>query len=114
SVNQILERDSIRALAAHHAHGSIVEAIRVELDDVRRRLAAGEALDGQLEAATLARRVAHRLARQAQPNLRSVINATGIVLHTNLGRAPVAESAAPGAVDARRGVLNLGTCFLVG
>src|SRR5262245_28626021 len=107
SVNQVLERDPIRALAAQHAHEAIVDAIRVELDDVRRRLAAGETLDGKLDADNLARRVAHRLARQAQPKLRSVINATGIVLHTNLGRAPIAESAARAAYEAARGYLNL-------
>jgi L-seryl-tRNA(Ser) seleniumtransferase len=107
SVNQVLERDPIRALAAHHAHDVIVAAIRVELDDVRQRLAAGEALDGKLDADNLARRVAHRLTRQARPRLRGVINATGIVLHTNLGRAPVAESAARAAYEAARGYLNL-------
>jgi L-seryl-tRNA(Ser) seleniumtransferase len=42
-----------------------------------------------------------------RPRLRPVINATGIVLHTNLGRAPIAEEAAKAAYDAARGYLNL-------
>src|SRR5207253_3598418 len=48
-----------------------------------------------------------RLHRESQPRLRGVINATGIVLHTNLGRAPMAEEAARAAYDAARGYLNL-------
>jgi L-seryl-tRNA(Ser) seleniumtransferase len=51
--------------------------------------------------------VAERLGRETLPKLRSVINATGIVLHTNLGRAPVAEEAARAAYEAARGYLNL-------
>src|SRR5207244_12780306 len=47
------------------------------------------------------------LAVAIPPRLRPGINATGIVLHTNLGRAPVAEEAARAAYDAARGYLNL-------
>jgi L-seryl-tRNA(Ser) seleniumtransferase len=42
-----------------------------------------------------------------RPKLRTVINATGIVLHTNLGRSPIAEEAAKAAYEAARGYLNL-------
>jgi L-seryl-tRNA(Ser) seleniumtransferase len=48
-----------------------------------------------------------RLERDAAPRLRPVINATGVVLHTNLGRSPMAEEAARAAYDAARGYLNL-------
>src|SRR5205807_2323289 len=48
-----------------------------------------------------------RLGQEFRPKLRPVINATGIVLHTNLGRAPVAEEAARAAYEAARGYLNL-------
>jgi L-seryl-tRNA(Ser) seleniumtransferase len=51
--------------------------------------------------------VAHRLERELRAKLVSVINATGIVLHTNLGRAPLAEEAARAAGEAARGYLNL-------
>ncbi len=55
----------------------------------------------------MAVRVARRLERESRPRLRPVVNATGVVLHTNLGRAPMAEAAARAAGDAARGYLNL-------
>src|SRR5207249_3226972 len=47
------------------------------------------------------------LGQEMRPKLRPVINATGIVLHTNLGRSPVADEAARAAYEAARGYLNL-------
>src|SRR5262249_1363106 len=82
-------------------------AIRQELAEVRRQLGQGEQIDGQGGAEAVAARVAERLGRELRPKLRPVINATGIVLHTNLGRAPVAEEAAQAAYEAARGYLNL-------
>src|SRR5205807_9682060 len=76
-------------------------------DELRRRLAVGEAVDGHASVALVAERAAARLDRASRPKLRAVINATGIVLHTNLGRAPVAAEAARAAHDAAAGYLNL-------
>jgi L-seryl-tRNA(Ser) seleniumtransferase len=107
SVNDILECAPIRELGKDHAHDLIVAAIRRELEWLRQRLNEGETVDGKAEAASVAARVAQRLGRELRPRLRSVINATGIVLHTNLGRAPIAEEAAKAAYEAARGYLNL-------
>lgn len=74
---------------------------------LRERLQAGESLDGAMAADAVAAAALKRIERQERSHLRSVINATGIVLHTNLGRAPVAEAAASAAYDAARGYLNL-------
>lgn len=81
--------------------------VRDELNELRARLQRGEALDGELEAAAIAAKAAARLGKALQPTLRRVVNATGILLHTNLGRAPLAEAAARAAFDAGRGCLNL-------
>ncbi len=107
SVNEVLQAAAVQALAARHAHDLLVAAVRQELDDLRRRLRQGDAPDGAASAEAVAGRVAERLGHDLRPRLRPVINATGIVLHTNLGRAPVAEEAARAAYDAARGYLNL-------
>jgi L-seryl-tRNA(Ser) seleniumtransferase len=107
SVHEILEAPTVQALANTHAHDVIVAAVRQELAELRRRVSRGEAFDGPVVAETVAGRVAERVGRELRPKLRPVINATGIVLHTNLGRAPVAEEAAHAAFEAARGYLNL-------
>jgi L-seryl-tRNA(Ser) seleniumtransferase len=107
SVHAILEASSVQSLAGEHAHDVIVAAVRTELAELRRRAGQGESLDGQISVEAVAARVVQRLQREIRPKLRSVINATGIVLHTNLGRAPLAEEAAQAAYHAGRGYLNL-------
>jgi L-seryl-tRNA(Ser) seleniumtransferase len=66
----------------------IVEETRRVLAEMRR-----EIQDGHLERGDAATRVRRNLAALAEPSLRRVINATGVILHTNLGRAPLAEFA---------------------
>jgi L-seryl-tRNA(Ser) seleniumtransferase len=107
SVNDVLELAAVQALAGEYAHDGIVAAIREELANLRRRLTTGESIDGQSHAEAVAVRVTERLGQAHRPKLRPVINATGIVLHTNLGRAPIAEEAARAAYEAARGYLNL-------
>jgi L-seryl-tRNA(Ser) seleniumtransferase len=107
SVNDVLEAPPVRGLSPDHTHEAIVATIRQELAEVRKRLAQGESVDGLADAASVAARVVERLGRETRPKLRPVINATGILLHTNLGRSPIAEEAAQAAYEAARGYLNL-------
>jgi L-seryl-tRNA(Ser) seleniumtransferase len=107
AVNQILQVPAMIDLAWRYAHDTIVDAIRTELDEERARLTQGQSLNGDCTAESIAGNVERRLRREHQPRLRPVINATGIVLHTNLGRAPMAEEAAKAAYEAARGYLNL-------
>ena len=64
-----------------------VEAARAALEDARQRIAAGE------DPGDVAARARAALARLSTPSLRRVLNATGVIVHTNLGRAPLAPSA---------------------
>jgi L-seryl-tRNA(Ser) seleniumtransferase len=107
SVNDVLAVECVQTLSQDHAHETIVAAVRVELDGLRDEIRQGNPLDGQSAVEVVASRVACRLGRETQPKLRTVINATGIVLHTNLGRSPMAEEAAKAAYEAARGYLNL-------
>jgi L-seryl-tRNA(Ser) seleniumtransferase len=107
SVTQVLEAATIQSLTPAPARDWIVAVIRQELAELRQRLGRGEDLNGQAAAEAVAERVVERLGREFRPRLRTVINATGIVLHTNLGRAPIAEEAARAASEAAHGYLNL-------
>lgn len=100
SVNAILETAQVRALLDRHPRSLVVDAIRDALDAVRLS-ATGAAGDELLET------IAVRADRAALPSVRPVFNATGIVLHTNLGRAPLAESAVAAVVNLAGGYCNL-------
>src|SRR2546430_1989925 len=89
AVNDVLDTPAVQALTGHHARERIVEAIRGQLAEMRWLLKAGGDAAGRPDLADIPSRVVTRLLRAAEPRLRTVINATGIVLHTNLGRAPV-------------------------
>ncbi len=107
AVHQLLDHALIVALKDRHAHERIAEAVRIEVDTLRERLKSGEPLDKTMEQDAVAQRVVDRVEAEASPHLRTVINATGIVLHTNLGRSSISEVAAKAAHDAASGYLNL-------
>ncbi|MFQ3591795.1 MAG: L-seryl-tRNA(Sec) selenium transferase [Gemmataceae bacterium] len=100
SVNEVLARIPGEPLLA---------AIRAELAAQREALTRGEQPSGssQTLASELAQRAWQRVHQSIRPKLIPVINATGIVLHTNLGRAPLHPLAAEAARMAASGYLNL-------
>ena len=101
SVSALLERDAIRALLEQAPRSVVVNAVRATIDDAR----AGSSIprdDTEWAAA-----VSAALERVQRPSLRRVINATGVVLHTNLGRAPLAAVAIDAMQRAATGYSNL-------
>ncbi len=82
------------------------QAIRDVLDELRSGIAAGRVTEVPEEEA-FARRTGALLELRARPSLRSVINATGVILHTNLGRAPLSQAARRAMAAAGGGYTNL-------
>ena len=83
-------------------HALAVAAARATIDERRAELRAGAEDEPDLVA-----RARERLARADEPSLRRVLNATGVIVHTNLGRAPLAEAARAAVQRAALGYSNL-------
>src|SRR6188768_470969 len=92
SIEQLRQRPALQALESEFGRTAVVDALRAAAADLRTRVAAGETAPEDVGAA-LEAGVPARLASMAAPSLRAVINATGVILHTNLGRAPLARAA---------------------
>jgi L-seryl-tRNA(Ser) seleniumtransferase len=106
SVDELLREPAVNALAERHGRAVVVEAAREALEETRREIAAGaEGLDARV--ATLPSAVERELERVIEPSLRAVINATGVILHTNLGRAPLPGAALEAIQRTAGGYSNL-------
>ncbi len=93
SVNQLLESPPLKSLIETANHNVVVNGVRSFLDQLREQItnAAEEVhIPGPQE---LAEKIASWISTAEQPRLRHVINATGVILHTGLGRAPLADEA---------------------
>lgn len=93
SVNELLESAPLKELVDKVSHNVVVAKVRSVLEDVRGELQAAAADFKLPPVSELAERIADRIQRADTPALRPVINATGVLLHTGLGRAPLAEEA---------------------
>jgi len=101
SVNTLLERAEIRALLQDAPRSVVVEAVRSTIDSAR---TGPEAPKNDAE---WARAIAQQVELARRSSLRRVINATGVVLHTNLGRAPLPRAAVEAIELAAQGYTNL-------
>jgi L-seryl-tRNA(Ser) seleniumtransferase len=107
SIDRLLQRPAIQSLAAEHGHTLVAGAARALLDALRVRAVAGTLASGELEPATLERALRERVDARLAPRLRRVINLTGTVIHTNLGRALLAEGALQHLLATMAGPNNL-------
>ncbi|MBM3491145.1 MAG: L-seryl-tRNA(Sec) selenium transferase [Alphaproteobacteria bacterium] len=100
SLDRLLRSPPFVPLLARHGHVATAVAARTELAELRQAIGE-QALPGSLpDDVALAERVGRRLAGAGRPRLARVFNLSGTVLHTNLGRAPLAEAAIQAAVGA--------------
>ena len=101
SVNALLETSGVRSLLAHHPRQVVLDAVRSAVDTARNAGGTQRTEDQWIETITTAVR------ESTQSSLRRVINATGVVLHTNLGRAPLADAAIRAIQEVAGGFSNL-------
>ena len=94
SVNQLLEHPRLKEVVENVNHRVVVDGVRTFLDDLRDQVTAATEDVSIPTPQELADRIADWLETEEQPALKPVINATGVILHTGLGRAPLAPSAA--------------------
>jgi L-seryl-tRNA(Ser) seleniumtransferase len=94
-----------RQLEAEFGHEAVVEALRLETAAMRDRIARGDVPEDVAEA--IAGAVPERLRLAIAPSLQRVINATGVIVHTNLGRAPLSRGAVARIAALAPGYTNL-------
>jgi L-seryl-tRNA(Ser) seleniumtransferase len=96
-VDALLEREDLTALAALQPRAVVVAAVREAVEAARARVLAGA--DEAISAADIAADVAALVEARMRPSLRRVVNATGIIVHTNLGRSVLSDAALRAALD---------------
>jgi L-seryl-tRNA(Ser) seleniumtransferase len=90
SVDELLLRPAIAELCKSVERNYAVEHIREVLAQTRREVISGELFDeGEITPEALERKIIAAVENELAPSLRAVINASGVILHTNLGRAPL-------------------------
>jgi len=105
SVDELLSRQRLRAIEARAGHRLVVEVARRVLESTREEILRGGPAD--VSADSLEAEILKEAEAAAEFSLRPVINATGVILHTNLGRAPLAKEALAHLVQAAAGYSNL-------
>ena len=104
SVDKLISEERIKQLTKNYPHELLVNLVRQRLEIERLAIAAGNpcpSIDEMVES------LSTQLRRLENPSLRPVINATGVVLHTNLGRAPLSQEAIAAMDTVSRGYSNL-------
>ena len=104
AVDTLLQLPEIGLLAAAFGQAQVTTTLRNALTGARQQIAAGAPAPTVAQVITL---VQAQLTERTQPSLRPVINATGVIIHTNLGRAPLSEAACTAIAEAASGYSNL-------
>ena len=111
AVSRLLASRAVKPLLGRYGSGLVTELLREALEALRAEVRAGELAGAELRAAVGAGSIAGRVDRAARallaPRPRPVINATGVVIHTNLGRSILSRDAAAGLAEMARGYVDL-------
>lgn len=93
SVNELLEYPAVRKIVDRVSHNTVVSTVRTVLDEVRNEVQNAASEMTLPSVSELADRITRRVMEVERPKLQPVINATGLLLSADLGRAPLAEEA---------------------
>lgn len=107
AIDRLLGTPLLAELERTQPHILIREAAQQTVENLRRQLLDDQAALPDLDLLFVASLVAARVATMARPSLRKVINVTGTLLHTNLGRAPLCKEALQAIKDISQGYSNL-------
>ena len=107
-VDVILEREEIKTSMDYYGRDIVMDAIRVEMDDLRTFIGMCEEEAVATERIEqLSERILLRTEKMLRPNMKKIINATGTILHTNLGRAPISKKHMQHVAEIATGYSNL-------
>lgn len=109
AVAELLRTPELETACRGLSRPFVTEVIRQVLAETRAEIlsAPPEALPPELDIGAFLRRLANALESARRPSLTRVINATGVIIHTNLGRSPLAEAAQEAILEAARSYSNL-------
>ncbi len=107
SIDRLLGAPELRALADECPHVLLREAAQQAVAEIRQLILDEQAGPSSVDPETAAARAAALAKHLMQPSLRRVINVTGTLLHTNLGRAPLCQAALQAVEEVSRGYSNL-------
>ncbi len=100
-VDELLHTPELEALRSQYPEQTVTDAVRQVIAQLRQDILS-EKIETLPDQAALVENITGQIRRDVRPSMRTVINGTGIVLHTNLGRACLSEKAAAAASDAAR------------
>lgn len=108
-VDVLLENQAIQEMIERYSRDSVMEAIRAEMDNLRAFISGCDEEDkAQEQIALLISHIGDAVEKMHTPDMKKVINGTGTILHTNLGRAPISREHMKKAFDIVTGYSNPG------
>jgi L-seryl-tRNA(Ser) seleniumtransferase len=105
SVDEVLSSEDLKGVLMHYSHGIVTDVVRAAIEEVRKEITLGES--GGVSREEICEAVLEKLRSISGPSVVRVINASGTILHTNLGRAVLSKKTIDTLKLAGEGPVNL-------
>lgn len=106
-VDKLLETEGIRQYIVAYGYDCVRDAVRTELTELRAQIRTEKGRKDLLGVEQLTERIGRRLLKEQRFHLQKVLNGTGIILHTNLGRSPLGKESVSRVAEKISGYCNL-------